>query len=175
MTPDERLCRDALRAAEGGEGGPIERHSERVARFALALAGSRPVDEELLRCACWLHDIGLFDDPSAKDAYVTTGRARTRELLAHWEPARLQRCCDAVELHHTLRPVTDRGYEVELLWRADRVEVSGGLLTGGLPRRVVRSVRREVPVAGFIPAVLRGLGRSARHRPRSLWRIVAPQ
>ena len=175
MTADEQACLDALRAAEGDEGGPVERHSERVHRFAVAIAAGRVFDDELLRCACWLHDIGLFDGPGATAAYVTTGRARTRELLAHWEPARLQRCCDAVELHHTLRPVRDRGLEVELLWRADRVEVSQGLLREGLDRALIRSVRSEVPVRGFVPAVVRGLGRSLRNRPGSMWRIFAPK
>src|SRR4051794_1050131 len=88
LTPDERACRDALRSAEGTSEGPIERHSARVFLLAERLAGDRAMDRELLRCAAYMHDIGLFDPPELKAAYVTTGRARTQALLAHWEPAR---------------------------------------------------------------------------------------
>ena len=175
VTPDAQLCLDALQAAEGGEGGPIERHSDRVFLLAERLAGDREVDRELLRCAAWLHDIGLFDPPGVKDAYVTSGRHRTEELLRHWEPERLRRCADAVELHHELRSQEAHGLEVELLRLADRVEVSQGLLTSGLPRAEVRAIRKQVPVRGFVPAVMRGLGRSAVRRPLSLWRIFRPR
>jgi hypothetical protein len=61
-----------------------------------------------------------------------------------------------------------RGLEVELIRLADRVEVSQGLLRAGLPRATVRRIRREVPVRGFVPAVVRGL---AKQRVTSLPRI----
>jgi HD superfamily phosphodiesterase len=35
------------------------------------LAGDRPFDRELLLCACWLHDLGLFT--VSRDPYVTEG------------------------------------------------------------------------------------------------------
>jgi hypothetical protein len=175
MTADEQACRDALRAAEGVAEGPIERHSERVFLLAGKLARGREIDAELLRCAAYLHDIGLFDAVATKAAYVTDGRRVTEELLAHWEPERLRRCADAVELHHTLRSQEARGLEVELLRVADRIEVSQGLLRAGLPRAEVRAIRREVPVDGFVGAVARGLARAAVRRPRSLPRIFFPR
>lgn len=171
MTPDESRCRAALRAACGSEEGPIERHSRRVFLLTDQLAGQRPFDRELLACACWLHDIGLYPPHSTRAAYVTDGRRVVEELLADWEPERRRRCADAVEFHHEPRSQEHRGLEVELLRLADRIEVSQGLLRAGLPRATVRRIRREVPVRGFLPAVLRGL---ARQRPASLPRIFFP-
>lgn len=175
MTPDETRCLEALRAAAGSEEGPIERHSRRVLLLADELAGERPYDRELLACACWLHDIGLYPSVATKAAYVTDGRRVAEELLAHWEPERLRLCADAVELHHEPRSRSAAGLEVELLRLADRIEVFQGLLRAGVPRATVRRIRREIPVRGFVPEVLRGLGRAAIHRPRSLPRILFPR
>jgi hypothetical protein len=175
MSPDEQKCLDALRAASGSEEGPIERHSRRVFLLAEQLAGDRPLDRELLACACWLHDIGLYESVATKAAYVTDGRRVAEELLADWPTERLRLCADAVEFHHEPRSQSDRGLEVELLRVADRVEVSQGLLRAGLPRSVVRRIRSEVPVQGFVPEVVRRLGRQVLHRQGSLLRIFFPR
>ena len=174
-TPDEQACRAALRAASGRSDGPIERHSDRVFLLAERLAGERPIDRELLRCACLLHDIGLYPSVASRDAYVTDGRVLAERLLVGWEPQRLRVCGDAIERHHELRSQAHRGLEVELLRVADRIEVSQGVLRAGLSRDVVREIRREIPVRGFVPEVLRGLGRAARERPASLPRIFFPR
>ncbi|MFL5845605.1 MAG: HD domain-containing protein [Solirubrobacteraceae bacterium] len=171
-TASEDLCRQALRDACGEVEGPIERHSLRVFLLAEQLAGDRPFDRELLACASWLHDIGLYPPHSTREAYVVDGRRVAEELLAGWEPERLRQCADAVELHHEPRSQADKGLEVELLRLADRIEVSQGLLRAGLPRAVVRRIRREIPVKGFVPAVVRGL---AKQRPASLPRIFFPR
>jgi HD superfamily phosphodiesterase len=58
------------------------------------------LDRELLLCACWLHDAGLYT-PS-RDPYVTEGARLAARVLAPfgWPPERLQRCMDACEQHH---------------------------------------------------------------------------
>lgn len=175
MTASEEACLQALRAACGSEEGPIERHSRRVFLLAEQLAAERPFDRELLACACWLHDIGLYESVATKAAYVTDGRRVAEELLSDWPAERLRRCADAVEFHHEPRSQAARGLEVELLRVADRVEVSQGLLRAGLPRAVVRQIRRDVPVRGFVPEVLRGLGRHVVRRPGSVHRIFFPR
>jgi HD superfamily phosphodiesterase len=168
MTPDEQACLDALHVAEGRPDGPMARHSERVFLLAEKLAGGQDIDRELLRCACYLHDIGLFEPVDGHDAYVTEGRRYAERLLAHWEPDRLRRCADAVEFHHASRSQESKGLEVELVRRADRIEVSQALDRQGLDRAVIREIRQAVPVRGFTPAVLRLLGRHALRRPGSL-------
>src|SRR5262249_17222696 len=78
-TPAAQAALQALRAAAGAN-GPMERHCLRQFAIAERLAGDRAFDRELLLCACWLHDAGLYI-PS-RDPYVTEG-AR----LADREPA----------------------------------------------------------------------------------------
>src|SRR4051794_23717332 len=168
MTADEQTCLDALWKAEGAENGPIARHSERVFRLAEKLAGDRPIDVELLRCASYLHEIGLFEPVDGKDAYVTEGRHYAEQLLADWEPERLRRCGDAIEFHHASHSQEAKGLEVELVRRADRIELSQGLDRQGLDRAVIKEGRQAVPVDGFLPAVLKLLARHALHRPAAM-------
>jgi hypothetical protein len=167
----------ALRAACGEAEGPIERHSLRVFRLAERLAGGRPIDRELLLCACWLHDIGLYPSVATKAAYVSDGRRVGEELARRrgWDDARVTLLGDAIELHHEPRSQAHRGLEVELLRVADRIEVSQGLVLSGIPRAEFRALRREIPVRGFVGEVLRGLARSARDRPSTMWRIFFPR
>src|SRR5262249_60327261 len=67
-TPAAQAALQALRAAAGAN-GPMERHCLRQFAIAERLAGGRAFDRELLLCACWLHDAGLYI-PS-HDPYVT--------------------------------------------------------------------------------------------------------
>ena len=38
----------------------MERHCQRQLAIAERLVGGRAFDRELLLCACWLHDTGLY-------------------------------------------------------------------------------------------------------------------
>src|SRR5919198_6724200 len=93
-TPAPRTALEALRAAAGSN-SPLERHCLRQFAIAERLAGERPVDRELLLCACWLHDLGLFT--LSRDPYVTEGARLAVRVLGPfgWPPERLQRCMDA--------------------------------------------------------------------------------
>jgi hypothetical protein len=172
----ERACLDALRELAGAPDRPLERHSVRAYLLAVELAGEQDVDRELLLCAALLHDAGLYPGAETKAAYVTDGRVLAERVLGPfgWAAERLTRCGDAVERHHELRSQAARGAEVELLRRADRIEVSQGLIREGLDRAVVRDIRRRVPVKGFVPEIARLLARAARRRPASLPRIFKP-
>ncbi len=177
-TPAERASLDTLRDLVGGPNGPIERHSIRVFLIAeeLAKRGGIDADRELLLCAAILHDAGLYPGAATKAAYVTDGCVLAHRLLedAGWEPERVRLAGDAVERHHELRPQWSRGAEVELLRRADLVEVSQWTIRFGIPRSFLRSLEPRLPRKGFVPEVLRQLGIAARQRPATLWRIVFP-
>jgi HD domain len=77
-TPATQAALEAMRAAAGSD-GPMERHCVRQFAIAERLAAERAFDRELLLCACWLHDAGLFTH--SRDPYVTEGA----RLL--WPPA----------------------------------------------------------------------------------------
>lgn len=140
--------------------------------FLLACELRAPFDRELLLCAAWLHDAGLY---SASDvAYVSEGRRLIEPLLREhgWPSERIRRAGDAVEHHHELVPQWHRGVEVELLRRADLVDVSRGLVRFGIPRAAIGTVVERAPRDGFVTEVLRRL--LARERLSTLWRIFRP-
>jgi hypothetical protein len=177
-TGAEELCLAKLRELVGEADGPIERHSARVALIAQELAplGSHTIDREVVVCASWLHDAGLYPGAATRQAYVSDGRVLTIKLLAQqgWTDERLRLCGDAVERHHELSSQWRRGVEVELIRRADLVDLSQGFVRFGLSRSWLHDLRSSIPVDGFIPEVLRQLAVAARRRPASLPRIFFP-
>jgi HD domain-containing protein len=178
-TDAERACLQALRDAAGDVDGPMERHCVRL--FLIAERMGEDVDGELdrevLLCAALLHDAGLYPSVSTGDVYVSDGRRLAERALEPfgWEPGRLRRCLEAIELHHLRGAVWDRGAEVELTRRADLADVSRGLFRFGVPRDWLRSLFRSVPRRGLYRMLTREIARMARERPRTLTRIANPQ
>jgi hypothetical protein len=174
-TPAELACLAALRDLAGAQSAPMERHCVRVYEIARELAQRRAleVDRELLLCAALLHDAGLYPGAATADSYVSDGRrlaARVLEPFA-WPAPRLERCGDAIERHHELRSQWQRGAEVELLRRADLVDVSVGLVRFGIERRWYRDLVARVPRDGLLGQLVRQVAQMARERPRTLPRI----
>ncbi len=166
-TPAAQAALQALRAAAGAN-GPMERHCLRQFAIAERLASGRAFDRELLLCACWLHDAGLYI-PS-RDPYVTEGARLADRVLAPfgWPPERLQRCMDACEQHHTPRSRLAMGLEVELVRQADLVEVTAGIVNFGLDRRWLGALFCNVPRDGFWRLLGEAVLSELRHRPASL-------
>ena len=177
-TDAERECLEEVRRLSGTTGGPLENHNVRVFRVAERLAERRglKVDREVLLCAAHLHDIGLYPGAASDAAYVEDGARLARTLLEPhgWPPARVKRCADAIERHHELRSQWRLGVEVELLRRADLVDVSGGLVTFGAGRRWVRSLGRRASRRGFYREIARLLAGEIRRRPGTLPRVFRP-
>ena len=136
----------------------------------LASRDGLSVDRELLLCAAWMHDAGLYPQVATHDTYVADGRHLAERLL-DWPPERMDLLGDTIEYHHELRPQGERGAEVELMRRADLVEVSQTAVTFGLTRRRLRGLRSAIPPAGMVPEIGVLLGRALRERPGSLPRI----
>ena len=77
----------------------------------------------------------------------------TELLRGHgWEEQRIRLCSDAIECHHQLRYQWQRGAEVELIRRADLVEVLAGRVRFGLSRE---SGARPVPLDPAYPLLSR--------------------
>jgi hypothetical protein len=71
-----------------------------------------------------------------------------------------------IDEHHKLRRFKDDRFPlVEVLRRADLVDVSLGLRRFGLARAYVRSVRRTFPNAGLHKRLVRLAGQGLRRRP----------
>ena len=166
-TPATRAALETLRGLAGAH-GPMERHCLRQFAIAERLAGDREFDRELLLCACWLHDLGLYTD--SHDPYVTEGARLAARVLEpfDWPPERLQRCMDACEQHHAPRSRMALGLEVELVRRADLVDVTAGLVNFGLDRAWLRELFREVPRDGLYRLIGSAVLNELRHRPATL-------
>jgi hypothetical protein len=171
----ERACLDALRELAGGSDSPMERHCVRVYEIAAELGqrGGRTLDAEVLLCAALLHDAGIYPAAASGEAYVTDGRRLAARVLAPfgWPAERLERCGDAIERHHALRSQWSLGSEVELMRRADLVDVSFGRIRFGLDSTWLRDLAARLPRQGFVGALLPLIGRMLRDRPGTLARV----
>ena len=135
-TETARAALAALREVTGEVGGAMERHCMRCFLLAERMAADRDllVDHEVLLVAGLLHDIGLYDGASEGGVYVSDGRRFAARLLdgrPGWDERRTRLCLDAIERHHEVRSQWDAGAEVELIRRADLVELSSGAISLG--------------------------------------------
>ena len=159
QSESEAAALDALRTATGEIDGDMERHTVRQYLIAERLADTRGIayDRELLLCASFLHDAGLYGPASSGDVYIKdSGRyaSRTLEPLG-WSEERLRTCVDACEQHHAFTARWWMPNEVELVRRSDLVEVLPELMRFGIPRSwLKRELWHAVPRAGFWPATL---------------------
>jgi len=173
----EQAALAGLREVTGEPGGPMERHSMRCFLVAERMAADRDlmVDHEVLLVAGLLHDIGLYDGASEGGVYTTDGAHFAERLLAGrpgWDPGRTQLCRDAIERHHEIRSQWQDGAEVELIRRADMVEVSAGIVSFGVSRGWLRGLWRAVPRDGLYPHVGRMVAKALRERPTSVPKIL---
>jgi hypothetical protein len=76
-------------------------------------------DREVLLCACFLQDTGLYGPASSGDVYIKDSARYARPTLEPlgWPEERLRVCIDACEQHHAL---TARW------WMPTRSSLSGG-------------------------------------------------
>jgi hypothetical protein len=174
-TGAERAALDAVRDASGETAGPMERHGLRVFAIACELAAGRglEVDGEVLLVAAYIHDLGLYDSVSRGGVYVKDGAEFATELLAghDWSTERTKLCADSIERHHELRSQWPLGTEVELMRRADLVDVSNGVVAFGLDRSWLRELNAAIPRDGTYGEIMRLLGHAMRQRPLTLPRI----
>lgn len=177
-TPAEAASLDALRVATGEPGGTMERHCVRQFLIAERMAGEGAigVDREVLLCAAFIHDAGLFPPVSTGGVYTHDGRLLAERTLAPfgWEPQRLALCLDAIEQHHALRSRWDWGTEVELTRRSDLVEVMAGRMRFGLSRSWLRRLFEEIPRVDFYRMIGREFRRGLRERPLTIPGMFRP-
>ena len=150
-------------AALGRDLAGYRNHVLRVLRFALALAPA--ADAETLQVAAAFHDLGIWTDRTFD--YLAPSRRLARAWLAARGREGLAPAVEAViEQHHKLRPYRGPHAEVvEPFRRADLVDVSLGTLRAGLDRAFVRTVRAELPNAGFHACLVRLTGRQLLRTP----------
>jgi predicted hydrolase (HD superfamily) len=168
-TDAEAAALEKLREITGEAASPMERHGLRVFLIAdrLATAREAEVDREVLLIAGLLHDVGLYDEASHGGVYVSEGAEFTAELLREqgWSEDRIRLCFDAIERHHEIRPQWNRGTEVEVIRRADLVDLTTGVVTFGLAREWLRDLFKSVPRDGTYATIGREVASQLIHRP----------
>jgi hypothetical protein len=174
-TPLEERFLDALREATGEVDGVMERHCLRSFLLIERLAARRglEIDREIALCAALAHDIGLYPSVTHGGVYTDEGGELARRLLldAGVSSERAELCAQACARHHALRDQSGLGAEVELMRLADRIELSAGLLSAGLPRAEIRAVFDSVPRDGLYAGIAALVGRALRERPLTVPQI----
>lgn len=165
-----------MRELAGDTADAMEGHCLRLKRIATALAAKEGVelDDEVLACAASLHDAGLYEGAASDDhPYVEDGAILARDVLApfNWSEERLTLCADAIERHHELRSQWDRGAEVELVRRADIVDVSACLISHGYPRADYKRLVADVPREGMYGAIFGLVAHEISHHPVNMLKI----
>ena len=159
---------DALLAAHavqlGDDATGYRHHAYRVANFYWQLSPGDAEMLEKLSIAVAFHDLGIWTARTFD--YLPPSRVLARDHLRTIGRPEWRTDVDAmIDHHHRIRrmpPSTQAS--VETFRRADWIDVSNGVLRFGLPRAVVREVRRTFPDAGFHRRLLQlTLRRFQRH------------
>jgi hypothetical protein len=151
--------------AIGGDLTAYRNHAYRVANLCATQAPPGRETRERIAIAAAFHDLAIWTDhtfdylePSVRLAetwLAAAGRdAWTREIVA------------AIRQHHKLTAYRGGdGPLVEAFRRADWIDVSGGVLRFGLPRRFIRELYARWPDAGFHRLLVRLELRHLRRHP----------
>lgn len=151
--------RDALGADERA----YRHHVYRCASYQRALLGGELPDTAALAWA--VHDLGIWTAGTFDYLAPSAALGETHAAELGLPDTALVRTL--VLDHHGLRTRTDP--LVETFRVADRVDVSRGLLRGGLDARFVRQVVERFPYAGFHQFLVKsGLRHAVRHPLRPL-------
>ncbi len=124
-------------------------HAHRVAQICAALAAADDERHRKIAVAAAFHDIGIWT-AGTFDYLPPSMRAAEAHLVAAGRPDWIAEILEAIRQHHKLTPWRgDPAWIVEPFRRADWIDVSGGLLTFGLPRSFLRELYVRWPGAGF--------------------------
>lgn len=133
----------------GGDFTAYRNHTYRVVNLGLALSAADPARLQKMAIAAAFHDLGIWTDgtfdylgPSVELASAYLAKAGRGDWTAEIAAMILE--------HHKISPYRgDPAWLVEPFRRADWIDVSMGLRTFGLSRRVIREIRSTWPGAGF--------------------------
>lgn len=124
-------------------------HTYRVVNFCAALFPAELAQLEKIATAAVFHDIGIWTDRTF-DYLQPSVRLACAHLTCAGRDEWAEEITEMILQHHKISPYRgNRHWLVEPLRRADLVDVSLGLITFGLPRKLVREIYATWPTAGF--------------------------
>ena len=150
---DEILTSYAL--AIGADLLGYRNHIYRVLNFYRAISGIEGLPSEAVQIAGAFHDLGIWTDQTID--YLEPSVRLATDYLANRQLSHLSGEVTALILeHHKVRSyAADHALSVEPFRRADIIDVSLGLLTFGLPRAYIKTVKSVLPNHGFHGMLLR--------------------
>lgn len=155
---------DAHATELGGDFTAYRNHTYRVVNLCVALSSGDPERLEKIAIAAAFHDMGIwshgtFDYLQPSIHLACTHLAQSGRL--EWTPEITAMILE----HHKISPYRgDKLWLVEPFRRADWVDVSRGLITFGLSRRLLGEIFSKWPSAGFHKRLVHlSLGRLRTH------------
>jgi len=150
MLRDEAL---AILRAESTYGIALENHCLRLAEFSAALADQRavPIDEDLIRAGCFLHDIGLCVKNPRISNYLERGLDFVRPKIEEWKLEGEQRKVfeDVMLYNHSLTEIEGIAPAADIVRLAVQVEHSLGKRRFGLDKGYCKQVFANFPRHDF--------------------------
>jgi HD domain len=147
-TLDAILAAHATALGDDFEG--YRNHAYRVANLCAAQLRATGEEVEKVAVAAAFHDVGIWTEETFD--YLGPSVIRAQKYLtdsghAEW----IAEISEMILQHHKLFPYRGQRMTslVEPFRRADWIDVSGGFLTFGLPRTLMRTVQSRWPSAGF--------------------------
>jgi len=146
-TLDELL--DAHAAELGGDFTAYRNHTYRVVNLCVALSSSDPEQLQKVAIAAACHDMGIWTDGTF-DYLQPSIRLGGAHLVHAGRTEWTSEITGMILEHHKVSPYRGDPHSlVEPFRRADWVDVSRGLITFGLSRRLLGEIFAAWPSAGF--------------------------
>ncbi|QZP30811.1 HD domain-containing protein [Pseudomonas sp. DR48] len=160
---DEILTSYAL--AIGADLPGYRNHIYRVLNFYRAICGIEGLPTEAVQIAGAFHDLGIWTDQTID--YLEPSVRQATDYLDRQHLSHLSSEVSALILeHHKIRAyAAEHALSVEPFRRADVIDVSLGLLTFGLPRAWIKTVKATFPNHGFHGMLLRQTARQFLRSP----------
>ncbi|MQA29822.1 MAG: hypothetical protein GEU82_08290 [Luteitalea sp.] len=140
---------DAHATALGGDLMAYRNHAYRVVNLCVAFSPDDPEQLQKMAVAAAFHDLAIWTDGTF-DYLQPSIRLASAHLAQSGRAEWTTEIAGMIREHHKIsRYRGDPEGLVESFRRADWVDVSRGLLTFGLPRRLLREISSTWPSAGF--------------------------
>jgi hypothetical protein len=150
---DDLLARHG--AAIGADLPGYRNHAYRVLNFCVALSDNSPQHIARIATAVAFHDIGIWTSHTFD--YLPPSDTVARDWLRlYGDAAWSEEISAMIQLHHKFtRCPAAAGPLAEAFRQADWIDVTHGVISHGLPRRLLREVFAAFPDAGFHALLLR--------------------
>ncbi|MBN1595633.1 HD domain-containing protein [candidate division FCPU426 bacterium] len=130
----EKIKHEARQLFHGSKGSHDWEHTERVLVLALHLAEKEGADQEIVRYAAVLHDIGRAeeDQSSGQVCHAERGATMARLLLARHglEPLKIERIARCIQTHRFRGRLQPETPEAKVLFDADKLDSLGAVGIG---------------------------------------------